>query len=108
MNYLIPLILVGLGILYYVFTRINQKTPTTNVTGVTEASNQKGQVGQKRVLPFHLTSHPATDNPCICEYVFDRLDESGICTDKMTFTQVQDAYYKLRKSHPEYLYLSVG
>lgn len=53
-------------------------------------------------IRFHLTSHPMTDFPCICMYVFDKVKRAGYDTSKMTCKQIQDTYYKLCHLHPEY------
>jgi hypothetical protein len=98
MNYIF--LLIGAVILYYIYTLMSRKTSN-------EQQQQKQQQKQKRPLPFHLTSHRVSDNPCICEYVLDRLEEAGY-PEKMTFEQIRVAYDQLRQDHPEYPYLLVG
>jgi hypothetical protein len=44
---------------------------------------------RKRKTTGHLTSHPSSDNPCICDYVFDRLEAAGLQPEKMTTIEVQ-------------------
>ncbi len=51
----------------------------------------------------HLTSHPISDDPCICHYVKVRLmkDNGGIpiiCP----YAGFCDAYRQLQREHPEY------
>jgi len=63
---------------------------------------------EDRKIPYHLTSHRVSDNPCICQYVFGRLEEAGYNTATMTVEQVQNTYDVLCEQHPEYLPLYIG
>ena len=58
-------------------------------------------------LPWHLTSHRTTDNPCICQCVYNTLKEHGFTPDKMTTTEATDAYHALWDKYPDLPRLSV-
>ena len=47
--------------------------------------------------PFHLTSHRVTDRPCICDYVYNKLDQAGLHPEKMTYIEATVAYDRLGK-----------
>jgi hypothetical protein len=52
----------------------------------------------------HLTSHPISDDPCICHYVKVRLmkDNGGHPMIYPSYAGVRDAYRQLQREHPEY------
>lgn len=53
-----------------------------------------------RVVPFHLTSHITGEFPCICNYVFDRLEEVGFTPEQMDYKEVTLEYQKLQSKNP--------
>lgn len=60
-----------------------------------------------RVVPFHLTSHITREFPCICNYVFDRLEEYGFNPEQMDYKEVTFEYRKLQSKNPHLKWLSV-